>query len=114
MMTAGGAIYSDLCSSCHKSDGKGVPRLIPDLSEAASLKGSDPTTGLRVILQGAQTVATDAEPTSPSMPSFGWQLTDEQVAAVATYVRSSFGNRGTPVTASTARDARKDLQSRAN
>jgi len=114
VMTAGAAIYTDLCSACHKSDGKGIPHLIPDLSENASLKGNDPTTVLRVILQGAQTVATDAEPTSPSMPSFGWQLSDDQVAAVATYVRSSFGNTGTAVTAANARDARHDLQSRAD
>jgi mono/diheme cytochrome c family protein len=114
LMTAGAAIYTDLCSSCHKSGGKGVPRLIPDLSENASLKGDDPTTALRVILQGAQSVATDTEPTSPAMPSFGWQLSDEQVAAVATYVRNSFGNSGTPVTAENAQHARHDLQSRAD
>ncbi len=112
VMTAGSAIYADLCSSCHKSDGKGVPHLIPDLSEAASLRGNDPTTVLRVILRGAQSVATDAEPTSPAMPSFGWQLSDDQVAAVATYVRNSFGNHGTPVMKANARDARKELQSR--
>jgi len=114
MMTAGAAIYADLCSSCHKSDGKGVPRLIPDLSDNPSLKGNDPTTVLRVILQGAQTVATDAEPTSPAMPSFSWQLSDEQVAAVATYVRNSFGNSGTSVRVENAQDARYDLQSRAD
>ena len=111
-MAAGGAIYTDLCSSCHKSNGKGVPQLIPDLSQAASLKGNDATTVLRVILQGAQSVATDAEPTSPAMPAFGWQLNDEQVAAVASFVRNSFGNRGTPVNAASARDARRDLQAR--
>jgi len=112
VMAAGAAIYADLCSACHKSDGKGIPHLIPDLSQAASLRGNDPTTVLRVIIQGAQTVATDAEPTAPAMPSFGWQLDDEQVAAVATYVRNSFGNRGTPVTASNARDSRSELRSR--
>jgi mono/diheme cytochrome c family protein len=46
---------------------------------------------LRVILQGAQTVSTDREPTGPAMPAFGWQLDDAQVAAIATYVRNHFG-----------------------
>ena len=46
---------------------------------------------LRVILQGAQTVSTDSEPTAPAMPAFGWQLTDAQIAAVATYIRDRFG-----------------------
>jgi mono/diheme cytochrome c family protein len=88
VVTAGAAIYQDLCSACHASDGKGSPNLFPNLSQAATVSASDPATVLRVILQGAQSVATDHEPIGPAMPSFGWQLNDAQVAAVATYVRS--------------------------
>jgi mono/diheme cytochrome c family protein len=91
VLTAGGAIYQDLCSACHAQDGKGVPSLFPNLLEAATVKAKDPTTVLRVILQGAQSVATDREPTGPAMPAFGWQLDDAQIAAVATYVRNHFG-----------------------
>jgi cbb3-type cytochrome c oxidase subunit III len=91
MLTAGAAIYQDLCSACHAQDGKGVPNMFPNLAEAATVKAKDPTTVLRVILQGAQTVSTDREPTGPAMPAFGWQLNDTQIAAVATYVRDHFG-----------------------
>jgi cbb3-type cytochrome c oxidase subunit III len=91
VLTAGGAIYQDLCSACHAQDGKGVPNLFPNLAEAATVKAKDPTTVLRVILQGAQTVSTDREPTGPAMPAFGWQLDDAKIAAVATYVRNHFG-----------------------
>jgi len=87
----GAAIYQDLCAACHRQDGKGVPNLFPNLAEAATVKTKDPTTVLRVILQGAQTVSTDREPTGPVMPAFAWQLNDAQVAAVATYVREHFG-----------------------
>ncbi len=92
VMAAGGAIYQDLCATCHRQDGKGIPNLFPNLADAATVKAKDPTTVLRVLLQGAQTVATDAEPTGPAMPAFGWQLDDAQTAAVATYVRDHFGN----------------------
>jgi mono/diheme cytochrome c family protein len=91
MLTAGGAIYQDLCSACHAQDGKGVPTMFPNLTEAATVKAKDPTTVLRVLLQGAQTVSTDHEPTGPAMPAFGWQLDDAQIAAIATYVRDHFG-----------------------
>jgi cbb3-type cytochrome c oxidase subunit III len=91
VITAGAAIYRDLCSACHRQDGKGVPDMFPNLAEAATVKAKDPTTVLRVILQGAQTVSTDREPTGPAMPAFGWQLNDAQIAAVATYVRDHFG-----------------------
>jgi mono/diheme cytochrome c family protein len=91
ILTAGGAIYQDLCSACHAQDGKGVPNMFPNLAEAATVKAKDPTTVLRVILQGAQTVSTDREPTGPAMPAFAWQLDDGKIAAVATYVRNHFG-----------------------
>jgi mono/diheme cytochrome c family protein len=113
VLTAGGAIYQDLCSACHAQDGKGAPNMFPNLAEAATVKARDPTTVLRVILQGAQTVSTDREPTGPAMPAFGWQLDDAQVAAVASYVRSHFGKAGA-VSESEARKARTDQAARTN
>ncbi len=109
VMTAGGAIYQDLCSSCHQADGKGVPNLFPNLSEVATVSAKDPTTVLRVILQGVQSVTTDREPTGPAMPGFGWQLDDAQIAAVATYVRTNFGKNAPSVTEAEARKARSKL-----
>jgi mono/diheme cytochrome c family protein len=114
VFAAGNAIYQDLCSSCHAIDGKGVPNLFPNLSEAATVSAKDPATVLRVILQGAQSVATDAEPTGPAMPAFGWQLNDAQVAAVATYVRSNFGKKAPPVSEGDVQKARSSLAARTN
>ena len=51
VLAAGGAIYQDLCSSCHAADGKGVPNMFPDLTETATVSASDPTTVLHVILR---------------------------------------------------------------
>ncbi|HEY2249034.1 MAG TPA: c-type cytochrome [Bradyrhizobium sp.] len=113
ILTAGGAIYQDLCSACHAQDGKGVPNMFPNLAEAATVKARDPTTVLRVILQGAQTVSTDREPTGPAMPAFGWQLDDAKIAAVATYVRNHFGKAGA-VSESDVRKARSDETARTN
>jgi len=108
-MVAGGAIYSDLCAACHQSDGSGVPYLLPNIAASASIDSSDPTTLIRVILEGTQTVATDAEPTAPAMPAFGWQLTDAQVAAVATYIRNSWSHAAPAVTVGEVRSVRRAL-----
>jgi mono/diheme cytochrome c family protein len=89
-MVAGGAIYLDRCAACHKQDGQGVPYLIPDLARASSIVAREPTSLLRVVIHGSQSAATPSEPTGPSMPAFGWQLTDEQIAAVTSYVRNSW------------------------
>jgi mono/diheme cytochrome c family protein len=111
MMVAGSAIYTDLCSACHKKDGSGVPYLIPDLAGSASVSAREPTTVLRVVLSGAESVSTAEEPTAPAMPAYGWQLNDSQVAAVATYVRNSWGHASSPVSEYEARKERKRLAS---
>jgi mono/diheme cytochrome c family protein len=112
-LAAGAAIYQDLCSACHRQDGKGVAAMFPDLTETATVKAKDPTTVIRVILQGAQTVATDREPTGPAMPAFGWQLDDAKISAVATYVRDHFG-KARAVSESEVRKARAAEKMRTN
>jgi mono/diheme cytochrome c family protein len=98
-MTAGKAIYRATCAACHGLDGKGVPRLFPALAQAPSVRQKDPTSAIRVVLRGARSVATKDEPTAPAMPAFGWQLKDDQVAAVLTYIRNSWGAKAGPVSA---------------
>ena len=109
VMTAGAAIYWDACSACHKADGSGVPYLFPDIAHAPSVAAREPTTLIRVVLQGAETTATDEEPTAPQMPAFGWQLNDAQVAAVITYIRNSWSHAAPPVTEREVRSARASL-----
>ena len=65
---------------------------------------------IRVILQGARTVATDARPTPVAMPAFGWKLTDQQIAAVANYVRNSWGNAAPPVPPDKVKSLRDTLK----
>ncbi|MGH6684984.1 MAG: c-type cytochrome, partial [Pseudolabrys sp.] len=97
MMVSGQAIYADSCAACHQADGKGVPGMFPPLVHNVNAQQKDPTTVIRVILQGARTVATDKRPTAVAMPAFDWKLKDDEIAAVATYVRNSWGNAAPPV-----------------
>ncbi len=109
VMAAGEAIYVDECAACHAVDGKAAPTYFPPLPGAAVTQSRDPTTVIRFILSGTQTVATDARPTPLSMPSFGWKLDDAQVAAVATYVRNSWGNAAPVVSASAVAKLRRKV-----
>jgi mono/diheme cytochrome c family protein len=99
MMVVGNAIYRDQCSACHGIAGEGVPHLFPSLSKSAMLRSDDPTTVIRMVLRGARSVGTDAEPTAPGMPSYGYLLNDRQVAAVLNYVRNSWGAAALPIEA---------------
>ncbi len=106
---AGKAIYADRCSACHVSNGQGVKNLFPTLAAAPLVNNDDPTSLIRVVLAGSRAGSTDAAPTAPAMPSFAWNLDDDKVAKVLTYVRNTWGNAATPVTASQVADLRKEL-----
>src|SRR3979490_2494798 len=114
VMTAGQAIYRDQCSACHGIDGRGVAMLFPSLALYSRVHASDPTTAIRLVLRGGRSVATRAEPTAPGMPSFGWQLNDDQVAAVLTYVRNAWQTAAAPVSAEMVGKARDQLRTRSD
>jgi mono/diheme cytochrome c family protein len=112
-MKVGASIFGAQCSACHGSEGRGVPGLFPGLALLLPPHAADPTSLIRVTLEGARTVSTAREPTGPGMPSFGWKLSDGQVAAVLTYVRNSWGLAAPAVAVDEVAAARRSLAQRA-
>jgi mono/diheme cytochrome c family protein len=110
VMVAGKEIYADRCSGCHVGKGEGVPSLFPRLANTPLVNNDDATSLIRVILAGSQAGSTAVHPTTPSMPSFGWNLDDAAVASVVTYVRNSWGNAAPAVTAADVGKLRASLQ----
>jgi mono/diheme cytochrome c family protein len=108
-MKRGAAIYSDACTSCHLENGVGQPRIFPPLKGDAMLQQSDPTGLTHLILAGGRTAPTPTRPTPLSMASFAWKLNDQQIADVSTYVRNSWGNRASAVSASQVTKMRSTL-----
>jgi mono/diheme cytochrome c family protein len=113
-MKVGSAIYRDECSACHSPTGQGVAGLIPALAGSASVQSAEPTSLLHVVLEGTRSVGTAGAPTASAMPPFGWLLTDDQVAAVTTYIRNAWGNAAPAVTANDASGARTSLAQRSD
>jgi mono/diheme cytochrome c family protein len=93
VVDAGKAIFADSCSGCHQAQGEGVERMFLALAHNAIVQSADPTTIIRIIIEGAQTVPTQARPTPSSMPAYNWKLSDEQIAAVVTFVRGVMRRR---------------------
>jgi mono/diheme cytochrome c family protein len=107
-MTAGAAIYARQCVACHEADGSGSPRIYPPLPGNANLQSTDPSSALRVILDGAQTLTTPRAPNAGSMPAYAKQLSDQDIADVTNYVRNSWGNSAPLVTAAEVAKARQE------
>ncbi len=110
VMAAGKTVFASSCAACHKANGDGVGRLFPPLKASATVQQKEPTSVIRVILEGARTVATASEPTAVAMPAFGWKLSDAQIAAVATFVRNSWGNEASAVSEDDVKSLRKTLR----
>lgn len=100
VMTAGRDLYAVNCQACHRSDGTGVATMLPALARSQTVQAADPTQVIHTILSGGAAASTAANPTGAHMPGFAWKLDDTDVAALATYIRNSWGNGAAPVTTS--------------
>jgi mono/diheme cytochrome c family protein len=105
----GAAIYSDVCASCHLENGVGQPRYFPPLGHNAMLQQADATGLEHLILAGGRIGSTPSRPSPLSMPSFAWKLSDQEIADVATYIRNSWGNQASVVSASEVAQTRSRL-----
>ena len=94
LIKAGEKVYTTNCAACHQASGEGLPPNFP------SLKGSKVANGpadahIKQVVNGKNL-----------MPPFK-QLSDEDVAAVVSYERTSWGNKGGAVTVAAVAAARK-------
>ncbi len=92
----GSVLYKKYCLTCHQADGSGVPRLNPPLINTSYVTG-DKTKLIKWVLQGSvQQVPIDGETYTNKMPPQKG-LSDQQIADVLTYIRSSFGNKSSAI-----------------
>jgi mono/diheme cytochrome c family protein len=108
----GGQIFTSRCASCHQATGAGLPGVFPPLAGSEWVNG-DGTTVTSILLLGINGPITVKGATfNGMMPAFGAALSDAEIAAVASHVRSSFGNNSPAVTADAVKAERDKLGSR--
>jgi mono/diheme cytochrome c family protein len=97
-MDVGKSVYADRCAACHLRDGQGMPPAYPPLAGNPSIEMDVSVNPLRMVLNGGYPPQTTENPRPYGMPPFAQVLSDEEVAAVVTYIRGAWGNHGAPVT----------------
>ena len=107
-MSDGQKVYRGACVACHEVDGSSAPGIYPPLPGNANLQSAIADSTLRIILDGAHTLTTPRAPNPGSMPAYADKLSDEQIADVTTYIRNSWGNSASAVTAAQVAAARKN------
>jgi mono/diheme cytochrome c family protein len=94
----GEAVYLANCAACHQSTGTGIPGAFPPLVKSPYVVGDNVERMASIMLYGLQgPINVLGTQYNNIMLPLGGTLTDEQLAAVATYVRSAWGNSAGPV-----------------
>jgi mono/diheme cytochrome c family protein len=101
----GAVLYMQICVSCHREKGEGVPNVYPSLAGSAAVMG-DPQELAQWVLSQKRPATIPAGRYPTQMLLFGW-MKDDDAAALLTYIRSNFGNSAPPVDAATIARARE-------
>jgi mono/diheme cytochrome c family protein len=95
----GAELYVDNCAACHRTNGEGSSKALPKVAGNSSVLAEDPSSLISLVLAGSSLPATAAAPSPLGMPGFGWRLTNTEVAELLTFIRSSWGNQASSVSA---------------
>lgn len=100
----GRKVFAATCQSCHQATGLGLPPGIPPLAGSEWVQGSEERV-IRAVMYGLQGPVkvkgvefNAAMPPNGKVPGSGFNLTDDKIAAVLTYVRQEWGNKAPPIT----------------
>jgi cytochrome c oxidase cbb3-type subunit 2 len=105
----GKKLYMQNCSACHQESGKGLPGAFPPLAGSPIVNDSDPDLMTRIILQGY-----DARSEYAQMPGFASALSDEEIAAIMSHERASWGNDAAPISAGQVKEIRESVMKELN
>ncbi|MCV2438678.1 c-type cytochrome [Paucibacter sp. DJ2R-2] len=108
----GAALYASLCVACHQASGQGLPGVFPPLAGSEWVNGKD-TTAVAIVLHGITGKLTvKGNEYNGVMPAFGGQLSNEQMAALLTHIRTQWGNSAPAVSAESVAQARDTFKDR--
>jgi mono/diheme cytochrome c family protein len=97
LLARGSKLYGTHCAACHGESGEGVPGAYPALAGNRAVTMPATENLVQIVLNGGFPPATHGNPRPFGMPPFATALSDGDVAAVLTFIRSAWGNRAAPV-----------------
>lgn len=108
----GKAVYEARCASCHQPNWSGIPGVFPTLHGTRWVVGK-PDRLVAIILNGLMgELAVDGLTYNGAMPAWGGLLSDREISAVLTYVRSSWENEAAAISDSTVAMVRSKYSQR--
>ena len=97
----GAKVFAITCAACHQVSGDGLEDKYPPLNGSEWVTGDEQKL-IRIVMHGLSgPVDVVGQTFDGAMPAWGGVLKDPEIAAVATYVRSAWGNKAAPITPAT-------------
>jgi mono/diheme cytochrome c family protein len=96
-LNLGNEVYLKHCVTCHGFAGKGLPPAYPPLDGNRALLMEEAANPIRIVLNGGFAPATAGNPRPYGMPPFAHTLSDMEVAAVVSFIRSAWSNNAPPI-----------------
>lgn len=110
--SAGALLYAEHCITCHRADGKGLPRIFPALANNSAVFANNAQSVIQVTLEGGKMPKTAADTMAFTMPSFRF-LSDEEVRDVVNFIRNSWDNISPEVSVKDVAHIRKFVANKA-
>ncbi|MDW8074285.1 MAG: cytochrome c [Bacteroidota bacterium] len=109
----GAKLFNKNCASCHQTSGKGITGSIPPLVGSALANSEDVTKPIRIVLHGFRgAIVRNGVKYNGVMQPWHSVLTDDEIAAILTYVRTSWGNNGGEIKAEDVARVREATKTR--
>jgi len=113
MLARGKVVYEQVCALCHGSDGNGKPGQAPPFAGSEWVTTDTVGRLIRIPLQGLSgPIIVKGQEWSLPMPAMGAALSDDDLAAVLTYMRNSWGNKASEITPEQVKEVRDATVSR--
>ena len=110
MLAHGKKTYEMICGTCHGVDGLGKPGQAPPLAGSEWVNARGINRFVHIPLLGVNgVIKVEGQDWNLNMAAMGAALPDEELAAVCSYILSSWGNKGGPVTADDIKAIRAGL-----
>ena len=106
----GKALFAAQCAACHQATGQGLPGVFPPLDGSEWVHG-EPRILANILLHGIDgEIEVEGQKFKGQMPAFA-QLSDAELAGVASYIRGAWSNKAEPLKAELFATERKSGRS---
>jgi mono/diheme cytochrome c family protein len=108
--SSGAKLYAQQCAACHLAGGQGHAPYIAPLAGNPTINDADPASLINITLNGSSRIVVEGMPDAYRMPQYRVLLRDGEIADIVNFMRASWSDKATPVTAEQVGKIRRETE----